>query len=368
MKKKWLVFGLTAVMSVGAFVACDKGGDDTTGDGTGEVTAEQWTSEISAIDTNNITMQVSDVSTHGDETTMGEDKFVFDGNKFYNYSYSEYYISDGGDATEGEEESEPLEKTKNYQKSETYITEIDGVSYSCAYYTNYDLAEQKWDEPYFSGWSLADESNSIAEWKNNVVGITLNSMLMYANAGKSSFTYNAENDAYEMTISMMGITADLQVKFDDGKLVSLSMEQEGTQGEGAEMRKHVSTITFTFTGAVTLPEQEELNDYIYVLNNTYKLESVVMGGETYVVGDIVQDMELTEMTYAICLKEDGTAIIYYMGISSDEQGVVTWTEQDGVLTFTAGGDVLDSKVERVGDKLVVTEGENGEYGIFTLAK
>lgn len=365
MKKQWLVFGLTALMSVGAFVACDKGGSDTTGDGAGEVTSEQWTSEFSAINTDYLTMVVANVSTHGDETMSGEDKFVFDGNKFYNYSYNEYYIS----VEEGEEESEPFEKTKNYQKSETYVTEIDGVSYSCAYHTNYDLAEQKWEEPYFSGWSLANEGDSIAEWKENVVGITLNSMLMYANAGKSAYTYNAENDAYEMTVSMMGISADLQVKFADGKLVSLAMEQEGSQGEGAEMETHAATITFTFANeTITLPEQEELNDYIYVSKNTYKLESAVIDGQTYVVGDDYDGMKLTEMTYAICLKDDGTAIIYYMGITSDEQGVVTWTEQDGVITFTANGDVLDSKVERVGDKLVVTEGENGEYGIFTLAK
>lgn len=363
MKKSLLVFGLAALMGVSVFVAC---GDE--GDGAGEVTEEQWAAEVSAIDTDNLTMQVASVITRGGEETTGEDKYVFNGNKFYNYSYNEYYISDGS----GEEEGELTGKTKNYQKRETYITEIDGVSYSCAYHTEYDLAEEKWGEPYFSGWDVASESNSIAEWKDNVVGITLNSMLMYLNAGKSSYTYNSENGAYEMTVSMMGITADLQVKFDDGKLVSLAMEQEITQGEGAEMATREATITFTFGGeTITLPEQEELNDYIYISKNTYKLESAVIGGQTYAVGDTYEGMTLTEMTYAICLKDDGTAIIYSNGMSSEDQGVVTWTETDGVLTFTAGGDVLDSQVERVGEKLVVTEQdpESGEvWGVYTLSK
>lgn len=88
------------------------------------------------------------------------------------------------------------------------------------------------------------------------------------------------------------------------------------------------------------------------IQGTYKMKSITVDGVTYQPGDALQGVGVTEDSYMMGLRLDGTGYISFMGNNME----ITWEEVDGIYTVN------------VGDQQILTFTKDGLYAKYTVDK
>jgi len=248
MKKKWVVFGLTAIMAFGAMTACGIPG--VGGDSDGGVSAEAWNAGAESIDSQYLTLETKDYYYNETRTESGSTnwKYQFGGDRTYSYYYSETMKNGRVD----------------YSKSEEYIVEVNGISYEYTISYYYDVETRTWEEPNIQGWRKCYDATELADFRETTIQ-PLGAMVSLLRLGKFLYTYDKENNVYYMDAGGMleeeGIRQE--VKFNGNELYSLrqTMPTEYVY----EQEKFYSNMDTTFTfvrPTINLPDLAGLNKVV----------------------------------------------------------------------------------------------------------
>ena len=342
MKKKWLVFGLTAVVGLGCLFACDEGGEG------GQVSATDWTNAINNISFENVVMDAKMKMWDGENVVTNEQtyKMVVNGNNIYTYDES-FYLSTsttvGGSSTQ-------TGTRKDYDKTEEWLTEIDGVTYVYEKDRYYDEETGVWGDWQVAPWEVS-EHETVAETKEELE-FSKQMIDIYLQMGVSAFTYDKEKESYVMSVSTADVAIDMEVQIVNGEVYSLFVKENVSMSSFGEGGRQEIEERFTFkTETITLPEQDKLNAVVEGVNieGTYKFFKMIYGGQTISVGE----NGITEDYFVVELNEDGTAIVNEKGAETLEG---TWRKGNGKeIIITMEG--TDRTFIKDGYKLTLEEGE-----------
>lgn len=254
MKKKWLVFGLTAVMGLGCLFACDEGGEG------GQVSATDWTNAINNISFENVVME-GKMKSWDEENVVTEEqthKMVVNENNVYTYDEDFSLCS----YTSGEQTS----VYKDYKKTEEWLTEINGDTYEYTKERNYDERTGVWGDWETTTWKKSGLDDGWAGSYTTVASIkeelefSLQMVDIYLQMGVSAFTYDKEKESYVMSVSTADIALDIEVQIVNDEVYSLlTRENVSTTTFGEFVKYEIETKLIFKTETVTLPEEDKLN-------------------------------------------------------------------------------------------------------------
>ncbi len=245
MKKRWLLLGLAAIMSMGVFAACgDKDGDQNGDGGNGgggeikgqQVTQEQWENVFINVDFSKVIREGSGMETDGDTVYTYTQKEVYLPNMYY-AEYTETMTD--GTRTESEGGGDWGVKADNGLYYTFDADKVDGA---------FDFNDEEWDAHFNEENMTVDFGYWEYAWENIFEGDEL------INQDMTAFTYDSEKGVYykEKSATVEGSTrnARVEILISNGKLYSLKVDATATgEYNGNE------SMQYTFAeGTITLPK------------------------------------------------------------------------------------------------------------------
>ena len=351
MKKKWLVLGLTAVMSLGLFVACGDGRGSGSGDGSGsgnggatgkgeQVTQEQWTSVFENIDYSYAVGEASGSEQYEGTTYTYKTKAVYRPNMYY-MEYEETMTD--GTRTETEGEACWTVKADNgiYYSFEANKL-ADGT---------FDTATESWEAEEYEESIVLNFNYWTEDWGYIFEGDE------FINSDMTAFTYDSEKGIYykekSATTEEGTRTARVEIVIKNNKLYSLKIDATAT---GEYAGSECATYTF-IQEEINLPKQDELNTMIASTKAYYRLVELTMSGRTYRPGDeFMFGYMVSSDSYTLTLKADGTAYFIVKLAGQVDQQTGTWEETDEAIIVTIANQ--PQTFVKNGTKITSEEGSN----------